>query len=1004
MKKIVYLMTAVLLFLSGISSLHAQGAEGKEFWLTFGRNQGPIYTNRNLQIRIIGGDVPASGTINFTHLNNSNPFKSVPFNIAARQVYVHNLNDTQIEAALHYNIAMGVTDRSIHITSDTTITVYAMNQALTSTDGTNVLPVNSLGDEYYHISYAPARGFSDAYAVIGTEDHTILYHNGDFIETIHRGQVYYRSSTIDMTGAHITATQPVAFFSVNQLANIPAEFDENSDCLMQQMVPVSDWGRSFFAPASRLGKDIVRIVASQDGTTVTQKDGKFLFPAGGHTSLKDMDAGQFVELEIDASKGCYIFADKPIGICTYLTAGRYNDPSPNRISDPSQCWLLPLDLASNEAIISPFIPSGSTRLRTHHALVVTATDPTNPTEVFIDNGPAQSLSGGSWTDDIASGISFYDMPLTDPTRVHRFTNPNGLIVMCYATGVDESYYFNAYATQYEPDAIFFANEIPYYNLSPYVFCTRDTIDFRAVIKDGKNWEWFIDGIEEVGARNLLTWIKTDLSVGKHDVKLRVSFGDGTIDSLENVVNIGVQISAAATPTQGGGIVGDGCYKKGEPVNLIAVANTGYKFVKWTEGGNDVFPAPDSSYAFTASEPRTLEAHFTKQTYKVTVLCNPPNGGTVDINNDGNILYQDTATVLAKPAPGYKFKNWRDDEGNRFEDNPYKFEVLRACTIEANFETTTYNISISVNPSGSGTVSGQGNFSLNEEVKLLATPNFGYSFINWTENGTSDTITANPYVFPAAKDRILVANFKTVSCTLTVNVNNSDYGSATEGRTYNAFDTVRVEAFVNRCYQFNNWTVDDVEVSSNKFYTFIIKGDVDLTANFAAIDFEEHAVILWNNTIMLNLKQLEKYGYKVIGCRWFKNGKVIEDTRTINEFSYSAGPHISDTLELAYYKFELITANRDTLCSTEKLHTGGNTSSGAKTNHQLWVYPNPVSLGNSFIVEGVRKDSPVHVYNQYGVCVSSTVATGTTITLTLHLPVGVYFIRADHKEGKVVIIK
>ncbi|NVO10073.1 MAG: hypothetical protein HXX16_08950, partial [Bacteroidales bacterium] len=70
---------------------------------------------------------------------------------------------------------------------------------------------------------------------------------------------------------------------------------------------------------------------------------------------------------------------------------------------------------------------------------------------------------------------------------------------------------------------------------------------------------------------------------------------------------------------------------------------------------------------------------------------------------------------------------------------------------------TKTITASVNPANSGIVSGTGNCPTDSIVKLIATPNTGYTFVNWTENGTEVSTNAT-YTFTATANRTLVANF------------------------------------------------------------------------------------------------------------------------------------------------------------------------------------------------------------------------------------------------------
>ena len=66
-----------------------------------------------------------------------------------------------------------------------------------------------------------------------------------------------------------------------------------------------------------------------------------------------------------------------------------------------------------------------------------------------------------------------------------------------------------------------------------------------------------------------------------------------------------------------------------------------------------------------------------------------------------------------------------------------------------------NITVSANPSNGGTVSGGGEFAFGETCTVIATPENGYTFTGWTENGE---LVSNDHSFTAINDRELVANF------------------------------------------------------------------------------------------------------------------------------------------------------------------------------------------------------------------------------------------------------
>jgi hypothetical protein len=72
-------------------------------------------------------------------------------------------------------------------------------------------------------------------------------------------------------------------------------------------------------------------------------------------------------------------------------------------------------------------------------------------------------------------------------------------------------------------------------------------------------------------------------------------------------------------------------------------------------------------------------------------------------------------------------------------------------------TPAFTIAVSASPPAGGLVTGGGNYSSGSNVMVIATANAGFSFVNWTENGSIVSSTPN-YNFAASAARNLVANF------------------------------------------------------------------------------------------------------------------------------------------------------------------------------------------------------------------------------------------------------
>ena len=74
---------------------------------------------------------------------------------------------------------------------------------------------------------------------------------------------------------------------------------------------------------------------------------------------------------------------------------------------------------------------------------------------------------------------------------------------------------------------------------------------------------------------------------------------------------------------------------------------------------------------------------------------------------------------------------------------------------------TYTVAASSNPAAGGTTAGGGGYDAESSVTVVATPNAGFTFTNWTGNGAVLATTVS-YTFTLTADITLVANFFAVS--------------------------------------------------------------------------------------------------------------------------------------------------------------------------------------------------------------------------------------------------
>ena len=145
---------------------------------------------------------------------------------------------------------------------------------------------------------------------------------------------------------------------------------------------------------------------------------------------------------------------------------------------------------------------------------------------------------------------------------------------------------------------------------------------------------------------------------------------------------------------------------------------------------------------------------------------------------------------------------------------------------------SYTITVSANPSNGGTVTGGGSYNQGQSCSVSATANNGFTFTNWTENGSVVSTQAN-YTFTVTGNRNLVANFQgqQQSYTITVSANPTNGGTVTGGGSYNQGQQCTVSATPATGYTFLRWTENGTQVSTNTNYTFTVTGNRNLVAQF-----------------------------------------------------------------------------------------------------------------------------------------------------------------------------
>ena len=154
---------------------------------------------------------------------------------------------------------------------------------------------------------------------------------------------------------------------------------------------------------------------------------------------------------------------------------------------------------------------------------------------------------------------------------------------------------------------------------------------------------------------------------------------------------------------------------------------------------------------------------------------------------------------------------------------------------------SYTVTATANPTAGGTVTGAGNYTAHTLCTLTATANTGYTFVNWTRNG-SVASTDPTYSFYVTENSTCVANFSQMqlpSYNVTATANPTEGGSVSGAGTYNQGSTATLTAIANSGYAFTNWTSNGTQVSTDNPYSFMVTGDADFVANFTVL--QQHTV-------------------------------------------------------------------------------------------------------------------------------------------------------------------
>ena len=384
-------------------------------------------------------------------------------------------------------------------------------------------------------------------------------------------------------------------------------------------------------------------------------------------------------------------------------------------------------------------------------------------------------------------------------------------------------------------------------------------------------------------------------------------------------------------------------------------------------------------------------------FTVAVSSNPAIGG---LTAGAGLFEQGTGvTVTALPNAGYTFTNWTDNGVQVSTSANYTFVIVANRTLVANYSPILFNIVLSANPAIGGTTIGAGSYNTGSTRAVTATPNSGYTFVNWTLAGVQVSTNAN-YSFVLNANTTLVANFAVSAYTLNVTFVNGTVVKNPNNPTYTNGTNVELTATPNSGYEFLNWTGD--ATGTNNPLTVLMNGNKNITANFilSAIAGGECATPAVDLGLAKNYAILAESGISTTGTTSVTGNMGISPSAA----TFITGFALNLTAGAAYSTSSLVIGKiyapgyanpTPALLTTavDNMHTAFTTANGLAPNVTellagnlngqtlaagVYKWDTGLSVTNSITLDGGGVDCAAFVFQIAG---DLTIANGTQIILT-----------------------
>ena len=372
MKRLMSIITALLLLLGAAAQSVPASSKGTDFWVAFLHNNGEAGTpdlslralcDQSAVITVTNPSTNWSTTLNLTSTAYSN--------VAHAEIaipWAQGLNATP----------SAITNYGLHVTSTADITLIATNHRLASADAALIIPTAQLGTRYIVQDY-PNSTSSESASISGcnivflaTEDHTVLtmvlpcvtqphtVDSGSTLNiTLNRGQTYMLVTPTpnQFSGMEVNSNgHPFAMFQGNRITSVVNGNYSSGDHIYEQAMPVDTWGTDFVITATygRTWGDLVRLTAG-DGYCYVDVDG---------TSETVIAPFETYDYHLPGSTTKHIHTSSPASATLLMASSTWNAQP----GDVSSITLTPMDAGVSDAMFSVW---NTERCNSHYVAIAT---------------------------------------------------------------------------------------------------------------------------------------------------------------------------------------------------------------------------------------------------------------------------------------------------------------------------------------------------------------------------------------------------------------------------------------------------------------------------------------------------------------------------------------------------------------------------------------------------------------------------------------------------------